>query len=121
MCPTIINKTILSIESLGKVWKDHKINSDPNVVKESVLCESDDINDSGMETTPSLIDESNLTSSVITSEAKAESTPVISKVKELTLDDIYNFMRTVSDDLSSNCLLYTSYCTAKMFETACLF
>ena len=38
-----------------------EMNVDPNVVKESVLYESDDINDSGMETTPSLIDESNLT------------------------------------------------------------
>ena len=30
-----------------------EIQSDPNGVKENVLCELDDVNDSGMETTPS--------------------------------------------------------------------
>ena len=46
-----------------------RVNLDPNTVKESRINESDDINDSGMETTPSLIDES-----VIISEAGAKST-----------------------------------------------
>ena len=59
-----------------------EIHSDPNAVKESVLNESDDINDSGMETTPSLIDENNLTQSVIISETGEKSTPVATKIKE---------------------------------------
>ena len=72
------------------VTGEGEIHPDPNVVKESVLNESDNINDSGMETTPSLIDENNLTQSVIMSGAKAESTPVINKAKDLSLDDLYN-------------------------------
>ena len=55
--------------------------SDPNVAKENVLCEVDDVNDSGMETTPSLIDENNLTQSVIISEAGANSIPVATKIR----------------------------------------
>ena len=42
-----------------------EINSDPKVVKESVSNESNNINDSGLETTPNLIDENNLTQSGI--------------------------------------------------------
>ena len=68
--------------------------------KESVSNESDNINDSGLETTPNLIDENNLTQSVIMSGAKAESTPVTNRAKELSLDDLFNFMRTMSSDIN---------------------
>ena len=49
--------SMIDITVTGEV----EMNLDPNTVKESIVNESDDINDSGMETTPSLIDENNLT------------------------------------------------------------
>ena len=76
-----------------------EINSDPKVVKESIYDESNNINDSGLETTPNLIDENNLTQSVIRSGAQAESTPITSKAKELSVDDLFNFMRTMSSEM----------------------
>ena len=52
------------------------VHSDPNTVKESVLNESDDMNDSGMETIPSITNENNLTDSITVSNAGAKSTPI---------------------------------------------
>ena len=92
------NENKVSMIDVTVTW-EVEMNLDPNAVKESVLYESDDINDSGMETTPSLIDENNLTQSVIIN--NAEATPVVTKIKEkeLSMDDLYNL-----------CLLYTSRC-----------
>ena len=77
--------------------------SDPNRGKKNVFYEVDNVNDSGMETTPNLTDES-----VIISEAGANSTPVATKMKEkeLSMNDIFNFMRAMSDDIKQLSLIH---------------
>ena len=81
----------------------------PVTAQEKILIESVVVNDSGLETTPSRVDginldESNLTQSVVISEAGAKSTPMATKTieKEYSINDIFNFMRAMSDDIKQS-------------------
>ena len=62
-----------------------------------------------------------LTESIIINNAEAKSTPVVTKTKEkeLSMNDIFNLMQTMSENMVKNsdfivlnkcCLLYTSRC-----------
>ena len=72
--------------------------------KESMLNESADKSDSGIQTEALLISDSNVDESVIMSKAEAKSTPVITKTKEkeYSMNDIFNFMRAMSDDIKQS-------------------
>ena len=46
--------------------------------------------------------ESSFTESIIMSNVEAESTPTTTRVRELSMDDIFNLMKTMSDNMNSN-------------------
>ena len=81
----------------------------PITVQENIPIESVVVNDSGLETTPSRIDENsldenNITQSVVISEAGAKSTPIATRIKEreLSIDDLINFIKSSFKEQQSN-------------------
>ena len=64
--------------------------------------------------------ENTLTESMVLDNVAAQSTPSTTRLAELSMADIFNLMKTMSENLSSfngkfdvqnsNCLLYTSRC-----------